>query len=274
VKIFKSKSHGIRILYFPIVVSIGLLFSTKGISQQLSYKSTFNIGIGNVYSKISTVDKDHQKIENGETVLSSISSGGRNYGISIQMSKTWKFNNSMAFILESSVLHARRKGKMEETHFIPDLFLQRTGALSFNNLYGQIAAAPRLFFGMFRRAYVQAGPYWEANLANFSRYRGNVTQFYSKEINNNNVEYALLSSPLSFDQTERIKLRNWDFGAMVSIGTQLSLPGKDIIEVELRYARGSFSISEYENLRQNRVMIILSYAIVNLGYHKSEKYFH
>jgi hypothetical protein len=243
-------------------------------AQQLSYKSSINFGIGNVYSKISTSKLDSKTHANGETTLSTIRSVGRSYGFSLQFSKVWRLENQMGLILESSLIHARRKGVFEESHLVPELFLKRNGSVSFNNLYAQILLAPRYYFGMFKRSFVQAGPYLESNLANFSRWKGDATQFYRKEVIDNSVEYIALSTPLNYQYNESVKLRKWDFGAVIGIGTQLALPGKDLIEVELRYARGSFSIADIDYLRQNRIMIVIAYGIVNLGYSRNEKYFH
>lgn len=255
---------GIKLLVFNfrIILAVCFLFQADLSGQVLNFTQSWNIGLSPVYSRLSTVQNKFTQSQ-GIWNNNSINTEGRSLGFALHFAKQFKLNKHISFTLETSLLHSRRKGNIEQSYILSELIQNRRGVIHLNNLYSQLLAAPKFHFGLFQRNYVFAGPYLEINLLNFSNFKGNSTTYYDLDWVNGEQVLNKLATPQTSSFKESIPIRNIDYGILVGIGTLLALPGKDAILVEMRYSRGAYKVYYAPDLRQNRVHICFFYSITN-----------
>lgn len=241
---------------------------TELLSQWICPSSAWSVGLSPVHSKLSIASHE-AKLSQSESTIYKGSASGRSLGIAIHGSFIYQRHRRYALVFENSLMHSRRKGNIEESKFYIELIEKKQGELKINNLYLQSALAPRIYFGSFKRIFIQAGMYFELNLLNFSKFSGDQIRYYDIiEEGGSNSILAQLPSPTKTSFVESKRVKPYDFGGIVGSGFMISLPGKDAIQVEIRYTRGAFNLSEIPGIRQNRIQMVLSYNILKCSLSK------
>jgi hypothetical protein len=246
-----------------------LLVCNSICAQMLPAKHSWTFGMGPVYGSVTANEQTtYSTLENEILIIQEGTSIGRSLGFGLHFGKTFFYSKQLSFQTEITLMHARRKTSIQESLSFTELIQSSNGIVRLNNLYLQFALSPRYQFGLFKRYYVSAGPYTEFNLLNFSKYSGEKVKYF--EVNENGAEPLLsrLNEPLKQEINKRIRIRNWDFGGFVALGTLLAFPGKDYLQVEMRYSRGAFRVAENPSLRQNRFQILFIYNLVQMKLNK------
>jgi hypothetical protein len=231
-------------------------------AQVLNFTQSWNFGLSPVYSGLSTVYKKSSQSQ-GIWNNNSIKTKGRSLGFTLHFAKQIKLARHYSFVVETSLLHSRRKSSLEQSFLVTEIIQNRSGVMLLNNLYSQLYVAPKFHFGLFQRNYVFAGPYVEINLLNFSNFKGNNTRYFDLDWVNGEQVLSKLSTPQTSTFQESVPIRNIDYGILLGIGTILALPGKDAVLIELRYSRGAFHVYDSPHMRQNRVHFCFFYSLTN-----------
>lgn len=236
----------------------------SGKSQMLPLSQSHFIGIAPVFGSLSITNK----IESDEVSrwkMNSALARGASRGFSVQSGWNFPLGRRFTLVPEWNLLYTNRKGAIHQSYILSEIIRERKGTLHLSNLSMQSALACRWHFGLFFRSYLQLGPYFEVNLHNRSQINGHETEFF--EVNYPDGELVLnrLPMPRQYDFEERIAMRTLDIGGIVSIGTLLALPGKDVVQLELRYSRGAWNLTSFQGIRQNRLILSLAYT----WYHRS-----
>jgi hypothetical protein len=252
-----------------IILVLWIHFSIH--SQELGYDSGWSITTGVVYSNLrSTSHTENKDIESA--LIQEMRNSGPRSGWQLSIGHYIRNSRRWGILAETSVLHSRRSGDLEESFSNEQLIYTRSGIMSFNNLYLQILVAPRIQFGMFNRYYLSLGPYMDVNVMNFSLSKGEQVDYAEAQAINGRIEYVQLEEPKIFDYKDQPRMRQTDFGGVVMLGTMLALPGNDFLTVELRYSRGVFRMSNIPGVRQNRFSIHIGYTMVYNAYESVRKY--
>src|SRR5690606_38317491 len=133
-------------------------------------------------------------------------------------------------------------------------------------------AAPRLYFGQFKRFYIEVGPYLEWNILNLSSFNGSRVEYFEVTRDLGKPVLVELNDPSESAVQYKAEIKQTDFGGAISFGTFLALPGQHMIQLELRYSRGALSISEFKGMRQNRFIFLLSYSLPHYKSHSIDLY--
>jgi hypothetical protein len=241
---------------FLVVSFTFVLVSVK--SQMLPLSQSHFIGIAPVFGSLSITNKIEFEPASRWKMNSALARGASR-GFSVQSGWIFPLGRRFSFVPEVNLLYTNRKGAIHQSYIISEIIRDRKGTLHLSNLSMQNAMAFRWHFGLFLRNYLQLGPYFEVNLHNRSQINGLETEFFEMQYPDGELVLNRLSVPRHYDFEERISMRILDFGGILSVGTQLALPGKDVLQVELRYSRGAWNITSYQGIRQNRLILTLAY---------------
>src|SRR5690606_18470315 len=140
---------------------------------------------------------------------------GRSLGFTLHFGKQIKISKHYSLVVETSVLHSRRKSSLEQSFILTELIQNRSGVIHLNNLYSQLSVTPKFHFGLFQRNYVFAGPYIEINLLNFSNFKGNNTRYFDLEWVNGEQVLSKLTTPHTSTFQESGPIRNIDYGILI-----------------------------------------------------------
>ena len=244
---------------FLLLLSLG--FSTI-YSQELGFDRSFTLGVGLSHSNLNpsnTIIETEKDI----LIIKDIENYGPRTGWSFNSGLYQRIDRHWGIYGELAIQYSRRKGTLDELLTHTMTITQKNGILRYNNLHAQILLAPRFQFGQFNRFYISIGPYFDQNLWNFSSFQYSETFFA-------NPEPILVDGELIFDSLEEpvveinddpAAIKPFDFGGQIMVGTILSLPGKNSLALELRYARGAFRLAETHGVRQNRFVLFVGYSI-------------
>lgn len=247
---------------FMVVCFTLALVSAK--TQVLPLSQSHFVGIAPVFGSLSITNK----IESdglSRWKMNSALARGASRGFSLQSGWIFPIGRRISLVPEWNLLYTNRKGAVHQSYILSEIIRERKGTLHLSNLSMQSALACRWYFGLFFRNYIQLGPYLEMNLHNRSQINGHETEFFEVNFPDGELVLNRLPTPRHYDFEERIGMRMLDFGGILSIGTQLALPGKDVLQVEVRYSRGAWNLTSYRGIRQNRLILALAYT----WYHKS-----
>jgi hypothetical protein len=216
------------------------------------------VGFAPVFGSLSVTSKIESEVTNRWRMNSALARGA-SHGFSFQTGWIFPAVKRFSIVPELNLLYTNRKGTVHQSLVISEIIRDREGILNLSNLSAQSVLSGRWHFGLFFRNYIQIGPYFEMNLHNRSQFNGLETEFFEVLYPDGELVLNRLSVPRQYDFEERIAMRMMDFGGILSIGTLLALPGKDVLQVELRYSRGAWNLTSYEGIRQNRLIIALAY---------------
>jgi len=246
-------------LHFSLFVVITGLCFTPVHAQELGFLNSWNVGLGVSFNNIRSVS--FVEFNDDELRLArDLRNGGATRGLQISFANFSRLSRHVGIFSEVSLMHSRKKGYFEEELSQGRIIYIDQGLVNYSNLLFQIHVAPRVQFGRFNRYFVSLGPYIDQNIWNFSTNNGYRVSYFEKVNQSGKVELIELDQPEEKAFSESSSINPIDFGGIFTIGTLLALPGKNLIQVEFRYSRGAFRISDIPGVRQNRFSLVCSYA--------------
>lgn len=267
--VFTTSWSTIKFLVFTS--SIICLTVEYSAAQELGYKKSWMVGIGVSKGNIRSIQ--HSELAANDALLvKEMENFGPRTGWQLGIGHFYRLARRFGWVSEFSVMYSRRKGQLTEVLSTDYIIYNQTGNLNYSNVHLQLFTAPRLQFGTFNRFYTSVGPYVDYNLWNLSSFDGTKVSYYEKQNIQGNISYRKLDHPKSVSTQEKYNIRQFDFGGMICLGTLLALPGNDLIQLEIRYSRGAFRISDTPGVRQNRFLVVMGYAITGYQAENYQKY--
>jgi hypothetical protein len=239
------------------------------IGQELGYESSFSLGSGIAIGNIRAANSDF--LLQDQEVREVIQNYGSRTGWVVSTQYFNRINRSLGIVFDAGLMHSRRRGEFIREYFKQEVISNQLGVENFSNINLQVSTQLRLQFGTFKRFYSIAGPYLDQNLLNFSSIQFDQTNYFSSSLVGEEVVLERLESPTTISVNERTTIQTRDFGAILGLGTLLALPGNNLIQLEFKYSRGAFRLSENAGMRQNRFIIWMAYTMVypvKTGYQK------
>lgn len=229
-------------------------------AQEIGFLSSWNIGAGVSFNNIRSAS--FVEITEGELQLATdLRNGGATRGLHVSFSNFRRINRRIGVVSELKLMHSRKRGYFEEELSQNEIIYRHQGSIHFSNLLIQLFVAPRYQFGRFNRYFLAMGPYIDQNIWNFSTNEGYKVSYFDQVEFHGAKQLVALDHPREVALSQSSAINPIDFGGMLSLGTFLALPGKNMLQVEFRYSRGAFRISDIPGVRQNRFFMVLSYAI-------------
>ena len=237
--------------------------------QELGYESSMSLGTGVAIGNIRTANSAF--VLQDQEVREVIQNFGSRIGWVVSTQYFNRISRTLGIVLDAGLMHSRRRGEFLREYFQQEMISNEFGFENFSNINLHLATHLRFQFGTFKRFYTIAGPYLDQNLLNFSSIQFDQTNYFSSTKVGEEVILERLESPTVVSINERSSIQTRDFGAVFGLGTLLALPGNNIVQLELKYSRGAFRLSENASMRQNRFIIWMAYTIaypVRTGYQK------
>lgn len=259
----KSTFKLLVVVFFVMILKV-----EHSAGQELGYKESWMVGLGLSKGNIRSIQ--HTVLDSDDALLvKELENFGPRTGWQLGIGHFYRLAREFGWVSEFSVMYSRRKGQLSESLSTEHVIYNQTGSLNYSNVHLQLFTAPRWQFGTFNRFYTTAGPYLDYNLWNLSSYAGTKVSYYEKQNIQGDISYRRLDQPESVSTREKSNIRQFDFGGMICLGTLLALPGNDLIQLEIRYSRGAFRISDTPGVRQNRFLVVMGYALTG---HQPEGY--
>lgn len=255
-----------------IFIAMFIAFAGSVYGQELGYSRIWSVQTGIMYSTVTTSGK-HTELNADQFLLSEqIEKYKTKMGWLAGVGYFQRVNRRMGVQTALSFAHSRKSAQYQSNTIFQEIVETVDGSFLYNNLYFQSYAAPRIYFGQFRRFYIEVGPYLEWNVLNFSSFKGSKTEYFEVTHDLGKPVLVELSDPSESQLHYKADIKQTDFGGAISFGTFLALPGQHMIQLELRYSRGAFLFSEFKGMRQNRFFFILSYSLPHFKSHSIDLY--
>jgi len=258
-------------IFLAVLFVCDFLSVDSAVAQELGYQQSWTFGLGVSRGNIRSIE--HSELgANDALLVKELENFGPRTGWQIGFGHFYRLGRSTGWVSEFSVMYSRRKGQLNEVLSNEHVIYNQTGSLNYSNVHLQLFSAPRWQFGTFNRFYTSVGPYLDYNLWNLSSFDGTKVSYFEKQEIQGDISYRRLDQPESIDTREKSNIRQFDFGGMVCMGTLLALPGNDLIQLEIRYSRGAFRISDTPGVRQNRFLVVLGYTFTGPQPDSYQKY--
>lgn len=241
-------------------------------AQELGYPRIWSIQTGIMYSTVTSSGKQIQMNDDLFMLSEQIQKYKTKIGWQAGLGHFQRMNRFMGIQVAMSIAHSRRSAHYESNTTFQEVLEKVDGSFSYNNIYFQTYAAPRLYFGQFNRFYFEIGPYLEWNVLNLSSFNGSKTEFFEVSHEQGKPVLVELADPTESPVNHKAEIKQTDFGGAISVGTFLALPGQHMLQLELRYSRGAFLFSEFKGMRQNRFFVIFSYSLPHFKSHSINLY--
>lgn len=263
-----SRSTLKLLLFLSAIMCLKVEYSA---AQELGYNTSWMVGLGVSKGNIRSIQ--HSVLDANDALLvKELENFGPRTGWQLGLGHFYRLARKFGWVSEFSVMYSRRKGQLTEVLSTNYIIYNQTGNLNYSNVHLQLFTAPRLQFGTFNRFYASAGPYVDYNLWNLSSFNGTKISYYEKQNIQGDISYRKLDQPESVSTQEKSNIRQFDFGGMICLGTLLALPGNNLIQLEIRYSRGAFRISDTPGVRQNRFLLVMGYSITGYQAENYQKY--
>ncbi len=241
-------------------------------AQELGYSRIWSVQTGIMYSTVTSSGK-HTELNADKFLLSEqIQKYKTKMGWQAGVGHFQRLNRYMGIQMALSFAQSRKSAQYQSNKVFNEVVETVDGAFLYNNIYFQSYAAPRLFFGQFKRFYLEIGPYLEWNILNLSSFNGSRVEYFEVTHDLGKPVLIELADPSESKLTHKAEIKQTDFGGAITIGTFLALPGQHMIQLELRYSRGAFLFTEFKGMRQNRFFFIVSYSLPHFKSHSIDLY--
>lgn len=252
-----------------------VLFATSAsnvFAQELGYSRIWSVQTGVMYSTVTASGKHIERDADLFIHSEQIEKYKTKMGWMAGLGHFQRINRCLGIQMAMSFAHSRKSAQYQSNTIFQKVVETVDGSFLYNNLYFQTYAAPRLYFGQFKRFYVELGPYLEWNILNLSSFKGSKVEYFEVVHDLGRPVLVELSNPTESKLDHKADIKKTDFGGAISVGTFLALPGQHMIQLELRYSRGAFLFSEFKGMRQNRFFFILSYSLPHFKSHSIDLY--
>src|SRR5690606_11414297 len=126
-----------------------------GFAQELGYSRIWSVQTGLIYSTV-TATGNQTEMNADQFILSEqLDKYKTRMGWMTGVGHFQRINRCLGIQMALSITHSRKSAKYQSNTVFQKLLETVDGSFLYNNLYFQSYAAPRLYFGQFKRFYIE-----------------------------------------------------------------------------------------------------------------------